>query len=369
MKGLPRENLSLRGLATGVGSLPYTDKDFACQKILQYFPQVPFWPQLPKLSFRENMYVQYSENLPGTVINEKEERIYLEENKFNRELETFYQNYLAGNIDHFAVSPEYAAGFHAFGSFLKKGKLTNLSAIKVQITGPLTFGLSVKDEKGRSIYYNEQMRDVLVKHLQMKALWQINKLQVAGYKLPVIVFLDEPYLAAYGSAYTAVSREEVIQSLKEVISGIKNYLSTLSSQLSTVSIGVHCCANTDWSIILESGIDLLSFDAYDYFDSLLLYREAVNKFIERDGILAWGIVPTDEKVLNESADSLKKKFLSSIEKLVKNGIEEKKLLTNFLFTPSCGLGTKSEPVAEKALLLTSELSKEILDYIYPAPFI
>ncbi|HCJ66995.1 MAG TPA: hypothetical protein DHV62_06645, partial [Elusimicrobia bacterium] len=138
--------------------------------------------------------------------------------------------------------------------------------------------------------------------------------------------------------------------------------SPITNHQSPVLVGIHCCANTDWSIVLETGIDILSFDAYDYFDSLLLYREAVKKFIQRDGMLAWGIVPTDEKVLNESVDSLKRKFLSSIEQLVKNGIEGKKLLDNFLFTPSCGLGTKSEPIAEKTLLLTSELSKEILDY-------
>lgn len=367
LKGLPRKNsgernpfFTGRGLATGIGSLPYTAKDFACRKILQYFPQLPYWPQLPKISFRENMCVQYSEGLPGIIVNEKEEKVYLEENEFNRELETFYQNYLTRNLDYFTISEKYAAGFYAFCSLLKKEKLNSLGAVKGQITGPLTFGLSVKDENGRSIFYNEQMRDVLIKHLQMKALWQISQLLTINSQLATILFLDEPYLAAYGNAYTAISREEVISSLSEVVSGIKNYQSPnhLITQLPVV-VGVHCCANTDWSIVLESGIELLSFDAYDYFDSLLLYREAVKKFIENDGILAWGIVPTDEKVLNESVDSLKKKFLHSLEQLVKNGIEEKKLLANFLLTPSCGLGTKSEPIAEKALLLTSELSKTL----------
>ncbi len=356
-----------KGLPTGIGSLPYKDKNIACRKILQYFPQIPYWPQLPKLSFRENMCVQFSEGLPGIILDEeaiasKRREIYLEENKFNRELETFYQNYLTGNTDYFAISPEYAVGLHTFLSFLKEQDLTDLLAIKGQITGPLTFGLSVKDENGRSIFYNESFRDVLVKHLQMKAVWQILQFPIPNSQFPIILFIDEPYLSAYGSAYTAISREEVVNSLNEVISGIRSYLSTQPlSNLPTVLIGIHCCANTDWSIVLETGIDILSFDAYDYFDSLLLYREAVKKFIERKGILAWGIVPTEEKVLGETVESLKKKFFSFVEKLVKNGISEKELRENFLFTPSCGLGTKSEQIAEQTLLLTSELSEEISD--------
>jgi len=360
----------LKGFATGIGSLPYKERNFACQKIFQYFLHVPHWPQLPKLNFRENMYVQYSENFPGIIINENKEKIYLEGNKFQQELETFYQNYLNRNLDYFAISEKYASGFYAFCSLLKKENLNSLIAVKGQITGPLTFGLAVKDQNGRSIFYNEQIRDALVKFLQMKALWQITRFTVNRSPFTVILFIDEPYLTAYGSAYTAVSREEIVQSLNEVISGIRNYspahpLTNLPAHRnfseggSSVLVGIHCCANTDWSIVLETDIDILSFDAYNFFDSFLLYREEIKKFIERDGILAWGIVPTDEKVFEETNETLKNKFLDFINQLVKTGISEKKLFADFLITPSCGLGTKSEEITEQVLLFTSELSKNL----------
>jgi len=367
-KGSPRRDI-LRGLPTGIGSLPYTNKDFACQKILQYFPQVPHWPQLPKLNFCENMYVQFSEGFPGIIIEEKNQRIYLDSALFQEGLEKFYENFLNKNLDFFQISEKYASGFHHFCRFLSSHtnspihQLTNsLSplAVKGQITGPLTMGLAIKDENDRSIFYDEQIRDALVKFLQMKALWQISQLSTINYQLSTILFIDEPYLAAYGSAYTAVSREEIISSLQEVISGIKNFFVTNSpihQSANPLLLGVHCCANTDWSIVLETGIDVLSFDAYNFFDSLILYRDKLKDFLERGGILSWGIVPTDEKVFEETSERLKNKFLDFVDQLVKTGISEKKLFTNFLITPSCGLGTKSEKITENALTLTSELSK------------
>ena len=33
--------------------------------LLRYLQAIPCWPQLPKRSYRENMYVQYAEGFPG----------------------------------------------------------------------------------------------------------------------------------------------------------------------------------------------------------------------------------------------------------------------------------------------------------------
>ena len=57
--------MNLKGLATGIGSLPLTDAQMAVDLILRYVPGAPFWPQLPKCDRREGMIAQFSENLPG----------------------------------------------------------------------------------------------------------------------------------------------------------------------------------------------------------------------------------------------------------------------------------------------------------------
>ena len=59
----------------GIGSLPYIEPAEAWQIILEYFPEIPFWPQLTKRSYLENMYVQFSENLPGLLLDKRNEKI------------------------------------------------------------------------------------------------------------------------------------------------------------------------------------------------------------------------------------------------------------------------------------------------------
>ena len=52
--------------------------------------------------------------------------------------------------------------------------------LKSQVTGPVTFGLSVKDESKKDIYYNEVFRDVVVKAITMKARWLLQRFKPLG---------------------------------------------------------------------------------------------------------------------------------------------------------------------------------------------
>ncbi|MDD4954058.1 MAG: hypothetical protein PHG40_04020, partial [Candidatus Omnitrophica bacterium] len=54
----------LKGLATGIGSLPHTQASMALELIFKYCPRAPFWPQLPKRDVKEGMIAQFSQNLP-----------------------------------------------------------------------------------------------------------------------------------------------------------------------------------------------------------------------------------------------------------------------------------------------------------------
>jgi len=118
----------------------------------------------------------------------------------------------------------------------------------------------------------------------MKPRWQVEKLSQCG--VPVIVFIDKPGLAGFGtSAFISISREDINRVLSEVIEAVHE-----AGGLA----GVHVCANTDWSLILDSPADVLSFDAYRFFDRLALYERPLKRFFDQDGILAWGIVPTSD---------------------------------------------------------------------------
>ena len=161
-----------------------------------------------------------------------------------------------------------------------------------------------------------------------------------------MLFFDEPSLSSYGSAFSSLNREEVILSLNECINGIKGLK------------GVHCCGNTDWSVLLSTNLDILSFDAYGYLETLSLYPKELRAFLERGGILAWGIVPTSENILKEDVQSLVKRFKEGIETLSKKGIDQT-LLQRAILTPSCGTASLSIPLAERVCQLTAEVSRRL----------
>ena len=98
---------------TLIGSFPHTTPDGLYEKIVSAV-DIPIWPQFPKRDFRESMYVQYSHSLPRVVVNVEEEKIYVDtKGDLSQDLETFYEKYLADDVDAFGFSPDYAAGFFA----------------------------------------------------------------------------------------------------------------------------------------------------------------------------------------------------------------------------------------------------------------
>ncbi len=331
-------------LPTIIGSVPHTDPDVACAQITHYLRDIPAWPQLPKRSFLENMYVQYSQGFPGVVVDEAEKKIQVNRQQdLNRPLEQLYHAFLENKADGFAISDDYAAGLHRFLS------LDDLSpkAVKGHVTGPVTWGLTVVDEDGKGILYDDLLGDAVPKLLRLKAVWQEKMLKKLCRR--TIIFVDEPYMSAFGSVGMMLSKEKVVSLLNEVFGGIEGLK------------GVHCCGNTDWSVILGSEVDIISFDTYNYAQSLRLYPQEVKKFLDRGGSVAWGIVPNEEEAVGkESAASLKDRLEEAMAPFTRKGIPFRQLLAQGLITPSCGLASlATEAAAVRALELLAELSDRL----------
>ncbi len=327
-------------LPTAIGSMPHTDAEEACSIVMQYLPSIPAWPQLPNRSLKESIYIQFSEGLPGAVVNG--DKIHIEPlETFGNELEQIYTDCEEDNPTKYSTSAEYAAGFHSFLAQTRKPEM-----VKGQIIGPVTWGLTVTDQDGRAILYDETLAEAMAKFLRLKASWQENALREISPN--TIIFVDEPYLTSLGSAFVAVPNEKVIALLEEVFKGIKGLK------------GVHCCGNTDWSVLLGTTIDILSFDAYNYALSLSLYSDEVKAFLVRGGTIAWGIVPTNEEALaKESLSSLYDRLGEVMAPFTRNGIKFKQIVEQGLITPSCGLANLSLEAASRALELTAGLSHNL----------
>jgi len=328
-------------LPTAIGSLPHTNAQEACRSILRYLPAIPAWPQLPKRSFKENMYVQFSEGFPGITM--EEERIYVDRSQgLDSALERLHTAYLKNDPTGYAISPEYAAGLHAFLSSEVKSPL----AIKGQVTGPVSWGLFITDQQHYSIIYDETLAEALAKHLRLKASWQENALKQISPTS--IIFIDEPYLTSLGSAFVSLPSTQVLALLREVLAGINGVK------------GVHCCGETDWSLVLRLPIDILSFDTYNYPNTLSLYPAEVKSFLERGGTIAWGIIPNDEEALvRETIASLNERLEEAIAPFNREGLRFRQLIEQGLLTPSCGLASLSLGAAEQALEFLEQLSTKL----------
>jgi methionine synthase II (cobalamin-independent) len=328
-------------LPAGIGSLPHNSFKEAYDLILQNLKEIPFWPQLSNLSFKENMYAQFSYLLPNVVIDEVNKRVYIDTSKEASSAEDFLAQILEENVDFFAYQEEYFHGL--FGMLEMKESLKDIKVFKGQITGPISLGFQVTDENRKPIYYNDFYRDMMIKNLRMMAKWQENALKKLCDR--IMIFLDEPFLSMIGSAFVSIDRRKAIDHMNEVLSGIEGIKA------------IHCCANTDWSLVLETDIEVLNFDAYGYADNLFLYGDKVIEFLEKGGMIAWGMVPTMEEDLDkESVDSLTERLENNMKTLVEKGISMDGILRSSIITPSCGLGPSTVRGAEKALPMLREVS-------------
>ena len=337
-----------RFMPTGIGSVPFRDIDAACLKIVEDLPEMPFWPQFVKRSFLEDMIVQSSEALPLLQIRKDERSLLVSDGDRESELVTFYEHFLAEDMEHFAISREYAPGLYTLLDLIARGEGDNGGYIKGQSVGPVTFAAGAKDLEGKSLLHDAELLEAMVKGLSIKALWQVGKLSTSGRK--PIIFLDEPYLSGFGSAFSPIESHQVIDLLGAVIT----YLREKSDAL----IGIHCCGNTDWAMLLDTGPDIINFDAYEYMEHFQLYKDDIIRFLEQDGIVAWGIIPTSNSTEDESVESLFTKLKEGVDRLHKWGVDPELLAQRSILTPACGMGTMTSEEAIRGLDLLSKLSKK-----------
>lgn len=342
----------------GIGSLPHKNPDEAMVVVAKNFSQIPFFPQLANISRNEDMMLQFLEGLP-LFFPDSAEKFVLnsESDEFLEGLEEFFSDYeeIISDInspllEKYAISKKSSSTFEKFEQFIKENKP---QYAKGQIVGAFTLCTTLNDQNGRAVIYDETLRDIIVKLLTLKVLWQIKRIKSANSETTPIIFMDEPSVSQIGSsAYLTISESEVISMLKEISDTIKS-----NGALSAI----HCCGKCDWRIPIKTGVNIINFDAYTYGQNFNAYHKEISKFLNNGGKIAWGFVPTlDGEILRKlNSEVLAQKFHDSVNYLTKNGINEKLILDNSLITSSCGAGGLSIKDAELAMSLVKELSDRL----------
>lgn len=346
-------NFEARCGTTAMGIMPHRDVDKALELVLGL--DIPFWPQLPHVSLYEDMYIQTSQNFPGITIDFEKGRLIFQTNKFEEALEEYFTK--MEESETYALTPEYSVVFHKFLS----QNLKDYRAIRGQVTGPVSFGFKVLDENLKPIIYNEEVKAILFDFIQKKVNVQYQELKSQNQN--AFVWVDEPGLGYVFSGLSGYNDQQAKEDYAHFIQGIEG------------PKGLHLCADVNLPYLLELGVEILSFDAFQIGFMPKEYTQAVETFIKKGGIISWGIIPTESKILeNQSPEALTSLLSSYWETISKNtNLSVDQLAEQSLIAPArCCLVDLSidssertndfhieEKIVEKAFLFLSEVSQRL----------
>ena len=329
-------------LATGIGGLPHTDPRKACDEVLAICPEVSYIPTLPARGILESIVFCDSSRLPGGVV--ADDRLTVDRSRdLVPEMEQIYLDFVEQNTGPYALTARYASGFlEMLGRALPSPRV-----LKCQVTGPVTFGMQVVDGDRRPIYYDEQFADILPKMLGLRARWCEQAMKTIPGVTRTLVVLNEPYLSALGSSVIPISREAVVSGWQDIASLLDD------------GLGVHCCSNTDWEFVMSLSPAVISFDAYTGSREFLLYADALAGYLESGGVVAWGIVPADERVFaGETREGLLQRY-REIRRQVTEYVPPELLDSRSLVTPTCGIRFADEAGARKIMETAAWISARI----------
>jgi len=328
------------GLATtAMGIMPHEDIDRALNLALTL--DIPFWPQLPKVSFYEDMYVQATEHFPGIRIDEAHGRLFVDTEAFFEEIPEYLDN--EGDTGYFRLSAQYSRVYRAFLAM----DLSSFRSIHGQVISPVSLTLRIPDENGKPIVYNDEIRELAFSFIRDKVNAQYGELRKKNEN--AFVWIDDPGLEAVFSAmcgYDNLRAKEELTSFFEGVEGPR---------------GLHLCGRPDWDFLLSLNIEILSFNAYAFGDVFVTY-DRVKKFLEDGNIISWGIVPTlYEEFTREDVAGLGKRLTAMWKVLEEKGLDREMIARQAILAPAtCNLlNADKTATVENAFRLLNDLSAHL----------
>lgn len=324
-------------LTTAMAIMPHRNANQALELVLSL--DVPFWPQLPHLSYYEDMYVQASEHFPGIVLDLEKRTVRFSMEKFISEFEETMAHF--NEPEYLDVSETYSAVYNRFLDL----DLSDCPAIRGQLEGPISFGFHVLDQDDRPILFNDTIRPFMIEFMAKRVNVQMNRLK--NLNANAFMFIDEPGLQFLFSALSGYGDVAAKGDMEVFFSLIER------------PRGVHLCGNPDWDFLLGLDLDILSLDVYSNGEVFVAYVQSIRRFLDRGGVIVWGIVPTNfEPFEKEDLDSLEKRLTQLWSFLADEGIDRQFLLSRSMLSPAtcCLVNPDGEKTVEKAFKMIQELS-------------
>jgi hypothetical protein len=324
-------------LTTAMAVMPHTDVTRAIEMALSL--DVPFWPQLPNHSYYEDMYVQAAEHFPGIILDMEKRTLRFSMNKFGEEIEAALLQFDDPSM--FDVSETYSAVYHRFLAL----DLTNRPAIRGQLEGPISFGFNILDQDERPILFDDTVRPFMLDFMAKRMNVQLARLKKRNSN--AFMFVDEPGLQFLFSAMSGYGDLKAKGDLDQFFTQVDR------------PRGIHLCGNPDWDFLLNLDLDVLSLDVYTNAEIFGSYAAAIKRFLDRGGVIVWGIVPTGfEAFAKENIPSLAQQLENVWKILWSKGIDREQLIAHAMLSPAtcCLVNPDKERTVERAFAAVNQMA-------------
>jgi hypothetical protein len=324
------------GVVTGIGSLPLMSMTSAVRSVAEFSPEVPFWPQLPRLSEQESVIGQGLGIVADHIEPRKEGYGYqVKEGRIDSALEILHRS-------NGELTPANAAGFGAFEEALSSGVFSSAVAVKGQIEGPITLSAYLFHH-GRPFLSDPALFAAIAFHVSQIIRWQIERLKTAD--LPVLLFIDEPALCLEATVADSVSEEKMLDALAVILE---------DARVRGAYAGLHCCAARPFERMRRAKPDILSFDAHEGLELFFSDSHALD-FVHQGGMVAYGIVPTRAGVNAIDSASI---FIRWLQAASEAG-DPQEFAQRAMITATCGLGLLDMSSVVESFSVAHNISKLI----------
>lgn len=329
-------------LTTAMAVMPHTDVNRALEMALSL--DVPFWPQLPNYSYYEDMYVQAAEHFPGIVLDVENRTLRFSMDKFVEELEAALLNF--ENAVMFDISETYSAVYHRFLAL----DLADRPAIRGQLEGPISFGFNILDQNDRPILFDDTVRPFMLDFMAKRLNVQLERLKQLNSN--AFMFVDEPGLQFLFSALAGYGDLKAKGDLDQFFTQVDR------------PRGIHLCGNPDWDFLLNLDLDVLSLDVYSNAEIFSSYAHSIGSFLDRGGLIVWGIVPTGFELFStEGIPSLIRRLENVWKILWSKGIDRDFMIARSMLSPAtcCLVNPDKERTVERAFGSVKQLAEQLRD--------
>lgn len=326
------------------GLMPHASASAATRLLLAMTPDLLVWPRLARRNGQE-IDLRYSlAGFPGLVSIEQADALRISRAAAEILIDRLALAYLRNDLAAGTPSPDQLIDL---AEFVRTAGLTERSRVIVcETLGPVSMAISLIDEHDRPLIYDPELREAIIHHVALRARWQVNHLKM--YAAEVVICLDEPMLDALDSPFCPLDRDEGLAMIDRVFSN-------LAGVRGLAPDGV-----ADWSAVLDLPLDLVFCNACEHESRLLAAAHEFCAFIQRGGVIAWGIVSADNMQLgDESIAACLARFDQLLGALEHAGATREQVLRAALITTSGSLAHVSIETAEQALQFCAEAAVQL----------